>query len=239
MVWWEQRISRINYAYEYATASVVLNGIRFAIAIIPVIERTALNMVYRLIEIIESFGIRIDVLLMDGGFFSTDLINYLNSIHINFIIHAPKYGKECNGEEIDMEYTTSSHKRRKGEQATFRMVSIYGHNRRGRILYVFAANTDAAPKNILKMYRKRWGIETGYRMIRKFLARTTSKRYNVRLLYFYLAIILYNIWVLVNILSRVHIIADNMRTYIASKLIRANPLYTGIVNSGSNTGGDF
>ena len=44
---------------------------------------------------------------------------------------------------------------------------------------------------------------------------------------------------IVNILSRVHIIADNMRTYIASKLIRANPLYTGIVNSGSNTGGDF
>ena len=113
------------------------------------------------------------------------------------------------------------------------------HHRRGRILYVFAANTDAAPKNILKMYRKRWGIETGYRIIRKFLARTTSKRYNVRLLYFYLAIVLYNIWVLVNILSRVHIIADNMRTYIASKLIRANPLYTGIVNSGSNTGGDF
>ena len=77
-----------NYAYEYATASVVLNGIRFAIAIIPVTERTALNMVYRLIEIIESCGIRIDVLLMDGGFFSTDLINYLNSIRINFIIHA-------------------------------------------------------------------------------------------------------------------------------------------------------
>lgn len=172
------------------------------------------------------------------GFFSTDLINYLNSIHINFIIHAPKYGKECNGEEIDMEYTTSSDKRRKGEQATFRMVSIYGHNKR-RILYVFATNTDTAPRNILKMYRKRWGIETGYRMIRKFLARTTSKRYNVRLLYFYLAIVLYNIWVLVNILSMVNIIADNMRICIASKLIRINPLYTSIVNSESYTGGDF
>ena len=58
-----------NYAYEYATASVVLNGMRFAIAIIPVIERTALNMVYRLIEIIESCGIRIDILLMDGDSF--------------------------------------------------------------------------------------------------------------------------------------------------------------------------
>ena len=138
-----------------------------------------------------------------------------------------------------MEYTTSSDKRRKGEQATFRMVSIYGHNKRRRILYVFATNTDTAPPNILKMYRKRWGIETGYRMIRKFLARTTSKRYNVRLLYFYLAIILYNIWVLVNILSRVDIIADNMRILIASKLIGANPIITNIVNPDSHTGGDF
>ncbi len=95
-----------NYAYEYATASVVMKDQRFAIATIPVTERTALNMGYRLIEIIESYGIRIDVLLMDGGFFSIDLINYLNSIHINFIMHAPKYGKECMGEEIDIEYTT-------------------------------------------------------------------------------------------------------------------------------------
>ncbi len=51
-------------------------------------------------------------------------------------------------------------------------------------------------------------------MMRKFLARTTSKRHNIRLLYFYLAILLYNMWVLMNIVARVKIIADNMKIFI-------------------------
>ena len=89
------------------------------------------------------------------------------------------------------------------------------------------------------MYRKRWGIETGYRMIRKFLARTTSKRHSIRLLYFYLAILLYNMWVLMNIVVRVKIIAENLKVFIASKLIESNPFVTNPVRSNGHSGGDF
>ena len=92
---------------------------------------------------------------------------------MNFIIPVPKLGKECKEEKRDMKHTTSSHHLRKKDQATFRMVSIYGHSRKGKILYVFATNMDILPRKILKLFRKRWGIETGYRMIRKFLVTTT------------------------------------------------------------------
>ena len=53
------------------------------------------------------------------------------------------------------------------------------------ILYIFATNTIFPPMEVLRFFKKRWGIETGYRMIRKFLAKTTSRRYSTRLLYFY------------------------------------------------------
>ncbi|MGC8505223.1 MAG: transposase [Thermoplasmata archaeon] len=167
------------------------------------------------------------------------LINYLISIGMNFVIHAPKLGKECKGEEIDMKYTTSSHHRRKKDQASFHVVSIYGHSKKGWTLYVFATNMDISPKKLLKLYRKRWGIETGYRMIRKFLAKTTSRKHKIRLLYFYLAILIYNMWVLLNIVSRVRIIADNMRIFIASGLIRTNPFVTNLVQSNGHSGGEF
>ncbi|HIH60091.1 MAG TPA: transposase [Ferroplasma sp.] len=85
---------------------------------------------------------------------------------------------------------------------------------------MFATNIALSPDKLLKLYRKRWGIETGYRMVRKFLARTTSRRLNVRLLYFYLAILLYNIWVPLNIVSRAIIIADNLRIFMVSILIK-------------------
>lgn len=228
-----------NYAYEYATASIVVKNKRFAIAVIPVTERTILDMVVKLLGIIKSHGIRISVLQMDGGFYSIDLINYLNSTGMNFVMHAPKLGKECEGEEIDMKYTTSSHHRRKKDQSSFRVVSIYGHSKKGWTLYVFATNMDILPKNLLKLYRKRWGIETGYRMIRKFLAKTTSKRRDIRLLYFYLAILIYNIWVLMNIVSRVRIMADNMGIFIASSLIRTNPFVTNLVQLNGHSGGEF
>ena len=48
------------------------------------------------------------------------------------------------------------------------------------------------------MFRKRWAIETSYRMINQFLPKTTSKLYSLRKLYFYLAVLLYNIWVFIN-----------------------------------------
>ena len=112
-------------------------------------------------------------------------------------------------------------------------------HRKGWTFYAFATNMGIPPGSILKFYRKRWGIETGYRMIRKFLAKTTSKRHNIRLLYFYLAILLYNMWVLMNIASRVKIIADTMKTFMASTLIRTNPFVTNLTAGNRASGGDF
>jgi hypothetical protein len=65
-------------------------------------------------------------------------------------------------------------------------------------LLVFATNTDLKPKSIRRMFRKRWAIETSYRMINQFLPKTTSKLYSLRKLYFYLAVLLYNVWVFMN-----------------------------------------
>ena len=89
------------------------------------------------------------------------------------------------------------------------------------------------------LFKKRWGIETGYRMIRKFLARTTSKRYSIRLLYFYLAVLLYNFWVLLNLKSRMRIIADVLRALAISILVTVNPFLTNLSLENRTSGGDF
>jgi hypothetical protein len=91
-----------------------------------------------------------------------------------------------------MTYKTNSKRKRPGEQATFRIVAV-----KCKELLVFATNTDLKPKSIRRMFRKRWAIETSYRMINQFLPKTTSKLYSLRKLYFYLAVLLYNIWVFI------------------------------------------
>jgi hypothetical protein len=49
-------------------------------------------------------------------------------------------------------------------------------------------------------YRRRWGIETGYSGEEGLRARTTSKSHSLRLLYFYYALVLYNAWLLANLI---------------------------------------
>jgi IS4 transposase len=51
---------------------------------------------------------------------------------------------------------------------------------------------------VLKLYKRRWGIETSYRKIREFLPKTTSRSWIVRIFYFVLAFMIYNAWVALN-----------------------------------------
>ena len=48
-------------------------------------------------------------------------------------------------------------------------------------------------------YRKRWGIETGFRMQDVVEAKTTSINRTVRIVYTLLSTFVYNIWVLANV----------------------------------------
>jgi len=51
------------------------------------------------------------------------------------------------------------------------------------------------------LYGKRWGIETSYRVKKQsFLAKTTSKNYQIRIFYFLFSVLLYNLWLLADIL---------------------------------------
>jgi len=49
-------------------------------------------------------------------------------------------------------------------------------------------------------YRMHWGIESGYVGVEQFRSRTTSRNHALRLLYFYYALILYNAWLLTNLI---------------------------------------
>lgn len=55
---------------------------------------------------------------------------------------------------------------------------------------------------MLRLYKKRWGIETSYRMINEFLPKTTSRSWIVRIFYFILACLIYNTWVVLNARAR-------------------------------------
>ena len=62
--------------------------------------------------------------------------------------------------------------------------------------YVLYAASDG--ETDVTLYSDRWGIETGYRQIEEVRARTASRSHGVRVFFFIFAVMLCNIWVLVN-----------------------------------------
>jgi hypothetical protein len=58
-----------------------------------------------------------------------------------------------------------------------------------------------------------------YRMANDCLAKTTSKLYGIRLLHFYLVVLLYNLWVLLNYGGGTRIIVDVLKLLVTLSLI--------------------
>ena len=77
-----------------------------------------------------------------------------------------------------------------------------------------------------KMYSKRWGIETGYRVKKKEgLVRTTSRNYKIRYFYFMFSVLLYNIWILTSLLVALDLNADNIKKCIITFKFLLKNLY--------------
>ena len=186
-----------NHAYRFATISVLVNKERVTLAAVPMLDKCILGHVKQLLDCVFNLGLTIKLLLFDRGYYSVDLLNYLHSSKIKYIMHIPWFGKPLKTGE-DRIYMTTTHKKRNSQQAAFRLVTMRQKDK----LLIFATNTSFKPRRLRKTFRKRWGIETSYRMIGMFLAKTTSRLYQLRLLYFFLAVVLYNLWVLWNFRRR-------------------------------------
>lgn len=77
---------------------------------------------------------------------------------------------------------------------------------------VYTTNRDVTPDEVMGLtaqYSWRWQIEIEYKTIKKhFLPTTSSTDYRVRLLYFTLGVVMYNIWRLTNLTLREAVTVD-------------------------------
>lgn len=74
----------------------------------------------------------------------------------------------------------------------------------GRRAYLTNRDIDGEDaEEVIRRYKRRWTIETKYRIIKQeFLGKTTSRDYSVRTFYWLFACMLYNAWVLLDVFLR-------------------------------------
>jgi hypothetical protein len=184
-----------SYAYQYLTASILLDGRRLTIVLTPIKSRAhMLAYIEDALDRIRNMGVKVKHLLFDAGFTSIALPLYLQE-------HGYAYAMRFSSNDV-----TKRMGLKDGEDALypcerpFKVVRV--DDLKAGKSYLFATNMTCRPKTLLRRYKKRWGIETSYREHNLFLAKTTSKDYTVRLLYYAIAVCIYNAWCVFNVHRR-------------------------------------
>jgi hypothetical protein len=176
-----------------------------------------------LVETETKIKSEIFLFLGDGGFDDIDTMKMLNRRKNSFIVRADQDKKvkeiikkaRMDGKNFHIEYGYLKGTEKNGVKVNLVIVSVewlreFGIKyplvkKQDRYLSWF---TNLEPSNgqtemifcigIAKKYKKRWGIETGYRDIGDFQAKTHSLSDSVRLFLYLQAILLYNLWIQVN-----------------------------------------
>ena len=194
--------------YEiYITAQCVEEGMRAQLACqhVKALDDNA-DLMTSLLNDVRLNEIDVSLLLMDREFFSTSVVLRLNKLNQPFLMPCVRRKGiiEALREFSSGRRGSASNYTMRGADGTadIRLVVVPGAD--GRPL-PFATNLpeDRVLWNLYiipKEYRRRWGIETGYIGVEELRARTTSRNHSLRLLLFYYGQILYNIWLLINLM---------------------------------------
>jgi len=194
-----------SYGYRFATVNIVESGIRFTLLALPFGPfDTQEEILIKLLNFARK-RVKIRLVVADKEFFSSGTMKLFNRLGIKFIFPCTNYSniKELL-EVVPTPYVVNDCIMKSEILYNMGIVSVI---RKGKELkYAYATNIrldkdGMTAGELAALYKKRWGIETSYRVKKlSYLPKTTSKNYFVRLFYFLFSVLFYNLWILLCIL---------------------------------------
>jgi putative transposase len=198
-----------THFYRVATAYVIHNGLRVTLALrfyLP--TDSVVGVVEMLTKRIKALGIVINRLLLDKGFDGIDVQSYLDQSGIPSLIACSIRGKTggtralCKGNKsYNTVHTFHNRTEKKEFTANVAVCRAFTTNKRtGRMkrraewLVFILINLDLTPKQVRRLYRRRFGVETSYRCAGRVRAWTTTKNPALRFVLIGLSFFLQNVW---------------------------------------------
>jgi putative transposase len=198
--------SGTTHFHCFATLYVVKKNKRYTLAITLMRQSDkVLDVLQRLLSRGQALSLRLKRLYLDRGFDNNGVIAYLKQQPFPTIIPLVIRGKTGGTRALlvgrKSYHTTYTRKSVTYDQETFpvHVVCIYSkgrYRRRGLVhfAYIVIGQVSMQPRQIADEYRRRFGIETSYRLMNTVRARTTSRSAELRLFFVTLAFLLLNLW---------------------------------------------
>lgn len=187
-----------NFFFKFATIQLIVKDkvLTLAVKFYPR-KKHLKQIVYELVKIAKKY-IRIKTLLLDRGFRDVNILNQLEFLRIPMLmpcIRDNKTRKEFEKATRKFHVVKYWWKNVKGEYADFKLIMMKLDNGKEigfyttlRFVWLHTA------KYYLDLYAKRWNIETGYRLQKLFLPKTTCVEGVVRYFYFCYSVAMHNLW---------------------------------------------
>ncbi len=203
--------------YRFASLESVKNDERFTLS---VIRKDPLDRIDNAMEVdlllrhSMSLGITIDIVLMDRGYLDVGVMRKVEALNLEYIIPAKDNPKVLRFKEMEMKHCDSGFSflvigdtvSSGSEPTESNFVHVIYYPDRKRHDFSFYTSIDVTESNAMKLaeiYRERWDNENGYLEKKEAKEKTHSPEMGVRYFLFFLSVLLYNMWMLLNLLRRI------------------------------------
>lgn len=199
----------ITGKFKFLTCSIISEDIPQKIPLLSVpiqIGHYKSYVISHMLSLLKPFLGEVKLLLFDRGFYDKDLMYELIQLKYPFLIFVPKQKdkKEIlypleEGDKFTVIWDSELNKDKTKYSFEFFltfMKQIYSPRLDASFDWVFATNTNAiALEDMIKMYRKRWRIETGFRVQDEAQIKCKSKEMKIRYFLFMFEQMLQTQWV--------------------------------------------
>lgn len=218
--------------YKFATINIVESGKRFTLLALPVGPFDKKEEVLRKLLGYVLERIKIRRVYVDRGFCDSYSIKVFNSLHLKYLMPATKIPTVKNMLEIASAPSIITDFEMK--DVTFNLVIVEEEGEGGKkekrafaTNETFEENDVSLAERLFLLYGRRWGIETSYRVKKhSYLPKTTSKNYLIRLFYFMFSVLLYNLWILADILIWLALFGTVKEDHLITSKYFGTVLYT-------------
>jgi hypothetical protein len=173
------------------------------------------DVLQELLHTVSKAGLRPGLLLLDRGFYTAEIIRYLQRARRPFLMPVTCHGRAADhpkgpsGSKVFklmkksgwFTHTVGDAKKGRARAAVSicvkrgRVTDRHGRKKWDTWVYAYWGITPKRVDWVKQTYRQRFGIETSYRQMNQCRIRTTTKKFNVRFLYVAIGLLLRNLWV--------------------------------------------
>ena len=191
-----------NSFYSYASLYIINKNERFTVSVLPV-EKSKKMVEYLsyFLDLIRRLNFKIKVLCLDRGFYSIDVFEFLQKNDVPHIVPVIKRGKKMKqilkGNKARSEqYVMKNLKKKILLNIVIDVKYLKGkRGKKGRENLGFVVyGIKWSPRKISTVYRRRFAIESSYRMRNIVKPKTSTKNAEIRYFYTLLSFLLKNIW---------------------------------------------